>query len=170
MCVYLFVCLVQLKFLRTRDNWIIYCANQENKYRTETDVSIIIPVFSLFFCFLWGDACVCVFVSDKQEEKNYLPHAIHRGRCPRPAKYVKNSDVQICPSSVALISRPVVFDLIWKSFSIVVMTLTKYVKYIPCGKTETETNAFIRKCWLVEVHWKNNWDLMLHMDNYYNYL
>lgn len=102
--------------------------------------------FQCFLFFFVSYACVCVFVSDKQEEKNYLPHAIHRGRCPRPAKYVKNSDVQICPSSVALISRPVVFDLIWKSFSIVVMTLTKYVKYIPCGKAERRKRKRECKC------------------------
>lgn len=31
----------------------------------------------------------------RNRQKRNLPHAIHRGRCPRPAKYVKNSDVQI---------------------------------------------------------------------------
>lgn len=48
----------------------------------------------------------------KQRRNINLPQAIHRGRCPRPAKYVKNSDVQIWPTSVALNNNPVVFDLI----------------------------------------------------------
>jgi hypothetical protein len=33
-------------------------------------------------------------------ENRNIPHAIHLGRWPRPAKYVSSSDVQICPISL----------------------------------------------------------------------
>lgn len=58
------------------------------------------------------------------ENKN-IPHAIHLGRWPRPAKYVRKSDVHIWPISLKFSSSAIDADLMWKSFSIVVMTLTK---------------------------------------------
>lgn len=44
------------------------------------------------------------------ENKN-MPHAIHLGRWPRPAKYVRKSDVQICPISLKFSSSAIDADL-----------------------------------------------------------
>lgn len=71
----------------------------------------------------WGETDPNAAMANKS-----IPQAIHLGRWPRPAKYVKKSDVQICPTSLKLSNNAIVADLMWNNFSIVVMTETKYVK------------------------------------------